>query len=60
MFGLVTVLQGLTRSYSLASLPREGTLELHVRRIPGGSMSGWLFDRAKPGDAVQLLVNDRR
>lgn len=52
----VTVLRedGLARSYSLASLPREGTLELHVRRIPGGRMSGWLFDGAKPGDTVQL------
>jgi len=33
---------GLARSYSLASLPDEETLELHVRLIPGGRMSGWL------------------
>jgi NAD(P)H-flavin reductase len=52
----VTVLRedGLARSYSLASLPREGVLELHVRRIPGGSMSGWLFDSARPGERVQV------
>lgn len=52
----VTVLRGdgLARSYSLASLPREGTLELHVRRVAGGRMSGWFFDEARPGDVLQL------
>ncbi|XXF77629.1 FAD-binding oxidoreductase [Myxococcaceae bacterium GXIMD 01537] len=52
----VTVLRedGLARSYSLASLPREETLELHVRRVAGGLMSGWFFDEARPGDAVSL------
>ncbi|MCY1019006.1 FAD-binding oxidoreductase [Pyxidicoccus sp. MSG2] len=45
---------GLTRSYSLASLPREGELELHVRLLPGGAMSCWLAGVARPGDAVQL------
>jgi NAD(P)H-flavin reductase/ferredoxin len=45
---------GLARSYSLASLPREGALELHVRVIPGGAMSGWLSDEARPGDTVFL------
>jgi NAD(P)H-flavin reductase/ferredoxin len=45
---------GLTRSYSLASLQADDALELHVRRIPGGRMSGWLHDEAKPGDTVEL------
>ncbi len=45
---------GLARSYSLASLPREGELELHVRIIPGGAMSGWLAGTARPGDAVAV------
>lgn len=45
---------GLARSYSLASLPHEDTLELHVRRIPGGRMSGWLFEEARPGDVLEL------
>jgi ferredoxin-NADP reductase/ferredoxin len=45
---------GLARSYSLASLPREGLLELHVRRIPGGAMSGWLFTDARPGARVHV------
>ncbi|GHG79950.1 2Fe-2S iron-sulfur cluster-binding protein [Comamonas sp. JC664] len=45
---------GLTRSYSLASLPREDTLELHVRLQPGGAMSGWLAREARPGDRLQV------
>jgi NAD(P)H-flavin reductase len=43
---------GLTRSYSIASLPDEGVLELHVRIWPGGQMSTWLHEEAQPGDRV--------
>lgn len=46
---------GLTRAYSLASVPRlDPLLELHVRRMPRGAMSGWLCDEARPGDAVDI------
>lgn len=45
---------GLSRSYSLASLPNEDTLELHVRLAPHGRMSGWLFNEARAGDALTL------
>lgn len=45
---------GLARSYSLASLPNEEELELHVRRVEGGLMSGWLFDEAQLGDVLDL------
>lgn len=45
---------GLARSYSLASLPHETELELHVRLIPGGAMSGWLRQTALPGTPVWL------
>ncbi|WNG51214.1 2Fe-2S iron-sulfur cluster binding domain-containing protein [Archangium minus] len=45
---------GLARSYSLASLPHEDTLALHVRRVAGGRMSGWLFEEARPGDVLEL------
>lgn len=37
---------GLTRPYSLASLPGMDHLELHVRALPGGQMSGWLATAA--------------
>jgi ferredoxin-NADP reductase/ferredoxin len=33
---------GATRSYSIASLPSDGRIELHVRRAPEGLVSGWL------------------
>ena len=46
---------GLSRSYSIASLPEDGDLELHVRRIAGGRMSGWLHGEAKIGDRVSVL-----
>jgi len=46
---------GLARSYSIASLPHEGELELHVRRLPNGRMSGWLHDTAQVGEAVRVL-----
>ncbi len=45
---------GLARSYSLASLPHDDALELHVRLIPGGAMSGWLAAEARPGDRLLL------
>jgi len=52
----VTIMrEGLARSYSIASLPEEGELELHVRRISGGKMSGWLHDQARVGDRVTVL-----
>lgn len=52
----VTLLRddGLARSYSIASLPEEGDLELHVRRLPNGQMSGWLHDSARVGDKLQV------
>ena len=52
----VTLLRGdgLARAYSLASLPTEPLLELHVRRVPGGQMSSWLHDEAPVGAEVVL------
>jgi CDP-4-dehydro-6-deoxyglucose reductase, E3 len=43
---------GVARSYSIASLPEDGLVELHVRMIAGGRMSGWLRERARIGDRV--------
>jgi ferredoxin-NADP reductase/ferredoxin len=43
------------RNYSLASVPGlDEDLLLHVARVPGGLVSGWIFDHARPGDAVVL------
>jgi CDP-4-dehydro-6-deoxyglucose reductase len=45
---------GLTRSYSLASVPSEDWLELHLRRLPNGRMSTWAYEEAQPGMKVSL------
>ncbi|MBX7219409.1 MAG: 2Fe-2S iron-sulfur cluster binding domain-containing protein [Blastocatellia bacterium] len=43
---------GLARSYSAANLPGDNWLELHVRLIPGGKMSGWLANQAGENEPV--------
>ncbi len=45
---------GLSRCYSIASLPTEQTLELHVRLLPGGRMSQWLATEATPGTTLRV------
>ncbi len=45
---------GLTRAYSLASVPGDPLLELHVKRAPGGAMSGYLCEALAPGDVLTL------
>jgi CDP-4-dehydro-6-deoxyglucose reductase, E3 len=44
----------IVRSYSRASLPEEGEIELHVKRIPNGKMSNWLFDSFNQGDSLEF------
>jgi len=46
---------GLARSYSVASLPEEARLELHIRCLPNGRMSEWIRHEARVGDAVRVL-----
>jgi ferredoxin-NADP reductase/ferredoxin len=44
-----------SRPYSLASVPSlDDELELHVRKVPGGQVSGWLFDELRAGDTVKI------
>lgn len=46
---------GLVRSYSIASLPqRDRLVELHIRHIPGGRMSSWLFEDNAVASEVEL------
>ncbi|AIA55155.1 2Fe-2S iron-sulfur cluster-binding protein [Acidithiobacillus caldus] len=45
---------GQWRSYSMASLPDEGELVFHIRAVPNGAFSGWLFEQARVGDSLQL------
>ncbi len=43
---------GLTRSYSIASLPSDGYIELHVEKIEGGKMSGHLHDQVALNEQI--------
>jgi len=42
------------RPYSMAGLASDGTLEFHVRVVPGGRVSGYVAGDLKPGDAVRV------
>ncbi len=42
------------RSYSLASVPSDRYLQLHVRRLPGGRVSNWIHDTLQVGDKIQI------
>lgn len=47
---------GLARSYSIASVPElDATIELHVRLVTDGAMSGWLATDARVGGRVALI-----
>lgn len=49
---------GLRRAYSIANLPDwadpSDGLELHIRRVPGGAMSRFLFDELPPNALLRL------
>ncbi len=46
---------GLTRAYSLTSVPSlDPYLELHVKRLPRGGMSNWIYNDLKPGEALDI------
>jgi len=51
----VSLENGLARSYSIASLPGEEYLEMHIRLLPNGRMSNWLRNEAQPGSPLQLM-----
>ena len=44
----------LTRSYSLASLPCENFMELHIKRVTDGHMSNWLCDELQRGENIEI------
>lgn len=51
----------LRRTYSIASLPEDGALELIVRQVIGddgqlGQGSGWLCQHAEPGAWVEVML----
>jgi CDP-4-dehydro-6-deoxyglucose reductase/ferredoxin-NAD(P)+ reductase (naphthalene dioxygenase ferredoxin-specific) len=42
------------RSYSMANRPDEHVLEFHIRRVPGGSVSGYVAEQLRLGEIVRL------
>jgi NAD(P)H-flavin reductase len=44
----------LARSYSLACLPADGYLELHIKVLKDGQFSQWLAQDAQIGDVISL------
>ncbi len=44
----------LVRSYSIASLPQEGYLELHVELVENGKMSSWLHNQVAMGGNINI------
>jgi len=45
---------GLARSFSMASVPRDGLIDLHVRRIPGGAFTDGVLPRLRAGDSLEV------
>lgn len=45
---------GLSRPYSIANLPGQGKVVLHVRKVQGGQMSNWLFDEACMSEKIRI------
>lgn len=42
------------RPYSMAGLASDDTLEFHIRRVPGGAVTGYVDEELKVGDAVRV------
>jgi len=46
---------GLTRSYSIANIPRQThSLEFHIRCLPNGQFGSWVRDELEPGDGIAV------
>lgn len=46
--------QGITRSYSIANANSKDGIELHIRLVPDGAMSGLLFAGVKPETLMRM------
>ena len=42
------------RPYSMAGLDADDTLEFHIRRVPGGAVTGYVDAQLKVGDTVRV------
>lgn len=46
---------GLARPYSMANAEGAELLEFHVRRVPGGRVTGFIAEQLRPGNFVKLM-----
>ena len=44
----------LIRPYSWAGLPNDDEMEFHIRQVPGGRVTDYVFSSLKVGDAVRI------
>lgn len=44
------------RAYSFSSMPKNGEVSFLIRNVPNGLMSGYLTQRAKPGDSMTVAA----
>ena len=42
------------RPYSMAGLERDGEMEFHIRKVPGGRVTKYTFDHVREGTPVKL------
>jgi CDP-4-dehydro-6-deoxyglucose reductase, E3 len=47
---------GTTRSFSMASAPRDGLVDFHIRRLDGGRFTDRRLAAARPGDALEVEI----
>ena len=44
------------RSYSICSIPDDQELRIAVKRVDGGTFSGWVLDELKCGDQIDVMT----
>jgi toluene monooxygenase electron transfer component len=42
------------RAYSMSNLPGSGKWRFMIKKVPGGTATGYLFDKAKPGERITI------
>lgn len=42
------------RPYSMSNLPGTGIWQFQIKRVPGGALTEWLFEIARPGDRLAI------
>jgi ring-1,2-phenylacetyl-CoA epoxidase subunit PaaE len=54
---LRAVLNGaeVRRNYSICSSPLEGFLKIAVKKVEGGLFSGWVFEKLREGDWLEVM-----